>query len=162
MTKVFIAKNEPIRDYKPNSKHRKNVQLKYDQLSEKTFEIPLIIGGCEIKTGIKKHSIMPHDHKHILATYHNATKKEAYQSIKSSLKAWETWSNTPFKVRSNIFLKAAKLLKGSWRDTINAATMLNQSKNIYQAEIDSACELIDFFNFNVQFANQIYSNQPLI
>ena len=124
---------------------RKNIQLKYDELSNKVFEIPIIIDGCEIKTETKKHCIMPHDHKHILATYHNATNREAESSNKIIIEAWKKWSNTPFETRSNIFLKAAKLLKGPWRDTLNAATMLNQSKNIYQAEIDSACELIDFF-----------------
>ena len=96
MSKIFKAKNEPIRDYNPNSKQRKSVQLKYDELSNKIFEIPLIIDGCEVKTKTKGHCIKPHDHKHILATYHNATKKEANQAIESSLNAWEKWSETPF------------------------------------------------------------------
>jgi len=105
---------------------------------------------------------MPHNHQHVLATYHKAGDAEANLAIDSAMESWKTWSKTSLEERTSIFRKAAELLTGPWRDTINAATMLNQSKNAFQAEIDSACELIDFFNFNAQYAEEIYTNQPLI
>jgi 1-pyrroline-5-carboxylate dehydrogenase len=162
MIEITKAINEPIKSYLPNSKERHSLQNKYDEMSQKKYEIPIIINGEEIKTGNLKNCVMPHDHKRVLATFHNASKKEVKKAIKSSLNSWKTWSETPLEERTKIFRKAADLLAGPWRDTINAATMLNQSKNVYQAEIDSACELIDFFNFNAQYAEQIYSKQSLI
>ena len=162
MIKINQAVNEPIKNYLPKSKERNSLQRKYDEMSQKTYEIPIIINGQEIKTEKLKNCVMPHNHKHVLATFHNASKNEVAKAINSSLNSWETWSETPLNKRTKIFRRAAKLLAGPWRDTINAATMLNQSKNVYQAEIDSACELIDFFNFNSQYAEQIYSKQTLI
>ena len=162
MIKINQAVNEPIKSYLPKSKERNSLQRKYDEMSQKTYEIPIIINGQEIKTEKLKNCVMPHNHKHVLATFHNASKNEVAKAINSSLNSWETWSETPLNKRTKIFRRAAKLLAGPWRDTINAATMLNQSKNVYQAEIDSACELIDFFNFNAQYAEQIYSKQTLI
>ena len=162
MTNIIKAINEPIKTYLPGSIERKNIQNKYDEMAQKKYEIPIIINGNEVKTGNLKNCIMPHDHQHILATYHNASESEVTKAINSSLDSWKSWSNTPLKKRTKIFRKAANLLSGPWRDTINAATMLNQSKNIYQAEIDSACELIDFFNFNAQYAEEINAKQPLI
>ena len=162
MTKITKAINEPIKTYLPKSEERINLQSKYDEIAKKKYEIPIIIGGNEIKTGNLKNCVMPHNHQHVLASFHNATLNEVNIAVNSSMETWKSWSNTSLYERTKIFRKAAKLLSGPWRDTINAATMLNQSKNIYQAEIDSACELIDFFNFNAQFAEQIYSNQPLI
>ena len=162
MSQIIKAINEPIKDYLPNSKERKNLQMRYDEISMKKYEIPIIINGTEFKTGDLKHCVMPHNHQHVLASFHNASINEIKKAINSSIETWKTWSNTSLDKRTKIFRKAAKLLSGPWRDTINAATMLNQSKNVYQAEIDSACELIDFFNFNAQFAEQIYLNQPLI
>ncbi|MFL2998554.1 MAG: L-glutamate gamma-semialdehyde dehydrogenase [Candidatus Neomarinimicrobiota bacterium] len=162
MIKITQAVNEPIKSYLPKSKERNSLQRKYDEMSQKTYEIPIIINGQEIKTEKLKNCVMPHNHKHVLATFHNASKNEVAKAINSSLNSWETWSETPLNKRTKIFRRAAKLLAGPWRDTINAATMLNQSKNVYQAEIDSACELIDFFNFNAQYAEQIYSKQTLI
>ena len=126
------------------------------------MEIPIIIGGNEVKTGNKGKCIMPHDRNHILGYFSKAGKSEINTAIANSLETWETWSKTALDERTAIFRRAAKLLQGSWRDTINAATMLNQSKNAFQAEIDSACELIDFFNFNAQYAEKIYETQPLI
>ena len=126
------------------------------------FEIPLIINGEKIFTGNKGKCVKPHDHQHILAEYHKGSIKEVEQAIDCAINTWNTWSNTSLEERAEIFRNAAHLLSGPWRDTINAATMLNQSKNVYQAEIDAACELIDFFNFNAQFAQEIYENQPLI
>ena len=112
MTNIYKAKNEPIRDYRPKSKQRISIQAKYDELSKNIYEIPLIIDGTKIKTGIKENCIMPHDHNHILANYHNATKTEVRQAIECSLDAWKSWSERPFKIRKNIFLKAAELLRG--------------------------------------------------
>ena len=162
MTKKDKTVNEPIKSYAPGSIERKNLQKKYDQMAAQKIEIPLIINGKDVKTGLTRNCIMPHDHQHVLAIFHNAGKEEVEKSIQSSMEIWKTWSNTPLTERTKIFRKAADLLKGPWRDTINAATMLNQSKNAFQAEIDSACELIDFFNFNAQYAEDIYSSQPLI
>ena len=162
MSQIIKAVNEPILSFATGSLERASLQAKYDEMATQTIEIPLIIGGKEIKTGDTGNCVMPHDHQHILATYHNAGEVEANQAIDAAMEAWKTWSKTSLEERTVIFRKAAKLLQGPWRDTINAATMLNQSKNAFQAEIDAACELIDFFNFNAQYAEEIYANQPLI
>ena len=162
MMKILKATNENIKTYKPGSVDRANLIEKYDELSSKIIDIPITINGEEIRTGNFGYSIIPHNHKHILAKYHKAGKKEITHAIETSLKSWQSWSKTSLLERTNVFRKAAKLLSGPWRDILNASTMLNQSKNVHQAEIDSACELIDFYNFNCQFAEQIYSNQSLI
>lgn len=156
------AVNEPIKSYAADSSERVRLQAKYDEMASQTIEIPVIIGGQEIKTGNTGTCTMPHNHQHVLATYHKAGDAEANLAIDSAMESWKTWSKTSLEERTSIFRKAAVLLTGPWRDTINAATMLNQSKNAFQAEIDSACELIDFFNFNAQYAEEIYANQPLI
>ncbi|MEC9376540.1 MAG: L-glutamate gamma-semialdehyde dehydrogenase [Candidatus Neomarinimicrobiota bacterium] len=156
------AVNEPIKSYAADSSERVRIQAKYDEMASQTIEIPVIIGGQEIKTGNTGTCTMPHNHQHVLATYHKAGDAEANLAIDSAMESWKTWSKTSLEERTSIFRKAAVLLTGPWRDTINAATMLNQSKNAFQAEIDSACELIDFFNFNAQYAEEIYANQPLI
>ncbi len=162
MKQIVKAINEPIKSYKPGSIERKKLQKKYDQMSKEIIEIPLIIGDKELRTGITGTCVMPHDHKHILASYHKTGENEVDKAISNALKTWKSWSKSTLSERIQIFKKAAELLRGPWRDTINAATMLNQSKNVFQAEIDAACELIDFFNFNCQYAEQIYQNQPLI
>ena len=162
MTQIIKAVNEPVNSFAAGSTERVNLQNKYDEMASQTIEIPLIIGGKEIKTGNTESCVMPHDHQHILATYHKASAAEANQAIDNAMETWKIWSKTSLQERTKIFRKAAVLLQGPWRDTINAATMLNQSKNALQAEIDSACELIDFFNFNAQYAEEIYANQPLI
>ena len=162
MTQITKAVNEPILSFAAGSPERANLQAKYDEMATQTIDIPLIIDGKEIKTGDRGNCIMPHNHQHVLATYHNAGEAEVIQSIDAAMKAWKTWSKTSFEERTKIFRKAAELLQGPWRDTINAATMLNQSKNAFQAEVDAACELIDFFNFNAQYAEEITANQPLI
>ena len=154
--------NEPIKSYVAGSSERVRLKAKYDKMASQTIEIPVIIGGQEIKTGNTGTCIMPHNHEHVLATYHKAGDAEANLAIDSAMESWKTWSKTSLEERTLIFRKAAELLTDPWRDTINAATMLNQSKNAFQAEIDSACELIDFFNFNAQYAEEIYANQPLI
>ena len=162
MTQITKAVNEPILSFAAGSPERASLQAKYDEMATETIEIPLIINGKEIKTGDTGNCVMPHNHQHVLATYHNAGETEVIQAIDSAMKSWKTWSKTSLEERTKIFRKAAELLQGPWRDTINAATMLNQSKNAFQAEIDAACELIDFFNFNAQYAEEITANQPLI
>ena len=153
--------NEPIRSYAPGSPDREALKRKLEELKSTQVEIPLIIGGKEIKTGVTGTCVMPHNHKHVLATYHKAGEKEVKMAIKSALDAWKEWSSQSLEYRAKIFLKMAKLLAGPYRDVINAATMLNMSKNAFQAEIDSACELIDFWNFNAWFAQELYKHQPM-
>ena len=158
----YESKNEPVKLYKPGSSEKKNLLNEYYKMTNKIVEIPIIIGGKEFKTGNTNTCVMPHDHQHILANYHMAGNDEIDIAINNSLETWKTWSKTPLEKRTKIFRNAAELLQGKWRDRINAATMLNQSKNVFQAEIDSACELIDFFNFNAEYAEKIHHNQPLI
>ena len=153
--------NEPIRNYEPGSPEKASLKEKLAELSQKEIEIPLIIGGKEVRTGDTGKCIMPHNHGHVLATFHQAGEKEVRQAIESSQAAWKQWSTTPLQERAAIFLKMAELLTGPYRDTINAATMLNMSKNVFQAEIDAACELIDFWNFNCWFAQELYNHQPM-
>ena len=153
--------NESIRNYESGSPEKASLKEKLAELSQKEIEIPLIIGGKEVRTGDTANCIMPHNHGHVLATFHQAGEKEVYQAIDSAQAAWKQWSTTPLNDRAAIFLKMAELLTGPYRDIINAATMLNMSKNVFQAEIDAACELIDFWNFNCWFAQELYSHQPM-
>ena len=159
--KVPVPINEPIKDYAPNSKEKKSLVAKINELSSMKVEIPIIIDGKEIKTGNTGNCVKPYDHAHILGTYHKAGEEEVKMAIESSLDAWNDWSQTSFEFRAKIFLKMAELLAGPYRDIINASTMLNMSKNAYQAEIDAACELIDFWNFNCYYADEIYKQQPM-
>ena len=159
--KVPVPVNEPIKDYAPNSIEKKNLVAKIDELSSMNVEIPIIIDGKEIKTGNTGNCVKPYDHAHILGTYHKAGEEEVKMAIESSLDAWNDWSQTSFEYRAKIFLKMAELLIGPHRDVINASTMLNMSKNAYKAEIDAACELIDFWNFNCYYAEEIYKQQPM-
>src|SRR5205823_2967980 len=124
-------------------------------------EIPLIIGGEEIRTGETGQSVMPHDHRHVLADWHKASPKHVQQAIDASLTARVEWANWAWEDRAAVFLKAAELLTTTWRATLNAATMLGQSKTVFQAEIDSACELADFWRFNPAYAQDLYTEQPL-
>ena len=153
--------NEPILNFGPGSPERISLQAKLKELSAKEIEIPLIIGGAEVRTGDTGTCVMPHNHGHVLARFHQAGPAEVAQAISAAKTAWEDWSRTPLDERAQIFLKMAELLAGPYRDTINAATMLNMSKNAFQAEIDAACELIDFWNFNCWFAQELYSHQPM-
>jgi 1-pyrroline-5-carboxylate dehydrogenase len=157
---VPVPANEPILQYAPGSPERSRLKAKLDELSNQKFEIPLIIGGKEIFTGDTDHCVMPHDHQHVLATYHRASEEHVEMAIKAAHEAWNEWSEMPWQDRAAIFLKMADLLAGPYRDLLNAATMLGQSKTAFQAEIDSACELIDFFRFNVKFMADIYTDQP--
>ncbi len=152
--------NEPILSYEPGSKEKKELKEELERLKNNPVEIPLIINGKEVKTGKTKEIRAPHDKSIVLGKYHMAGKKEVNQAIESSLKAKEEWENTSWDKRASIFLKAASLLAGPQRARVNASTMLCQSKNVFQAEIDSACELIDFLRFNSYFMTKIYENQP--
>nr|WP_233488446.1 L-glutamate gamma-semialdehyde dehydrogenase [Petrotoga sp. 9PW.55.5.1] len=155
-----MPQNEPILNYEPGSKEKEELKRKLADLKNQKIEIPLIIGGKEIKTGDLGKCIMPHDHQHILAEYHKAGEKEIKMAIESALEAKKIWNEFSWVDRLSIFKKAADLLSTSWRPTLNAATMLAQSKNVFQAEIDSACELIDFLRFNSYYATKIYMDQP--
>ena len=154
------AFNEPILDYGLHSEERENLNEELDRQTNQKLDIPIIIGGKEIRTGNTAEVVMPHNHSHVLATYHIAGPKEIQLAIETAMKAKEEWMNMRWEDRATIFLKAAELLSTKHRQVLNAATMLNQSKTPIQAEIDSACELIDFWNFNVKFMSEIYSNQP--
>ncbi|MCL0058503.1 L-glutamate gamma-semialdehyde dehydrogenase [Dehalococcoidia bacterium] len=153
--------NEPILSYQPGSPERKQLKEALDKLSGETIEIPLIIGGKEVKTGNLGKCVMPHDHQHVMATYHKAGPKEVEAAIEASQEAWKSWSTMPWWERASIFKKMASLLSGPWRATLGAATMLGQSKNVFQAEIDTPCELVDFLNFNTKYMEAIYEQQPL-
>jgi 1-pyrroline-5-carboxylate dehydrogenase len=161
MSNIPKPVNEPIRNYESGSSEKASLKETLAELSQKEIEIPLIIGGKEVRTGDTANCIMPHNHGHVLATFHQAGEKEVLEAIESAQAAWKQWSITPLQERAAIFLKMAELLTGPYRDIINAATMLNMSKNVFQAEIDAACELIDFWNFNCWFAQELYNHQPM-
>ena len=158
--KVPVAVNEPVLSYAPGSKERENVLKAYKSMYNSTIEVPMYIDGKNIKTGQIQTMSPPHDHKHIVGTYHNANQADVELAISSALKARESWSQLPWEQRAGIFLKAAELIAGPYRAKINAATMMAQSKTVHQAEIDAACEFIDFLRFNVQFMTEIYNDQP--
>jgi 1-pyrroline-5-carboxylate dehydrogenase len=159
--RVPTPTNEPVRDYAPGSPERASLQLRLEQMRNERIEIPLIIGGEEVRTGTLKQAVMPHDKDHILADVHQAGPKEVEAAIEASAEAWEDWHRIPWEERAAVFLRAAELLAGPWRDTLNGATMLGQSKTAHQAEIDAACEVIDFFRFNSWFMTRIYEEQPV-
>ena len=157
---VPTAINEPVKSYAPGTPEREEVLAAYKKLYNSKIDVPLYINGQEIKTGDTGTMAPPHDHKHILGTYHKAEKKHVQTAIDTALEARKKWADMSWEHRAAIFLKAAELIQGPYRAKIYAATMLAQSKNIFQAEIDSACELIDFLRFNVEFMAQIYEDQP--
>ena len=154
------AVNEPVRGYAPGSPERAELKARLKSMAAERVEIPIVIGGRRIETGDVGHAVMPHDHRHVLADYHRATREHVTQAIDAAAAAHREWSNWPWEDRAAVFLKAAELLTTRWRATLNAATMLGQSKTAFQAEIDAACELIDFWRFNVQFAQSLYEEQP--
>lgn len=157
---VPAAKNETIRKYGPGSPEKASLKKKIEELRSQTLDIPLIIGGKEVRTGNLADCRIPHDHQHVLATYHQAGQEEIDLAIAESQRAFQSWSVMPWEDRAAIFRRMACLLAGPYRDVLNASTMLGQSKTVFQAEIDSACELIDFYNFNSEYMAQIYSDQP--
>ncbi|QYA24150.1 L-glutamate gamma-semialdehyde dehydrogenase [Gramella sp. MT6] len=158
---VPVAVNEPVKSYAPGTPEREEVLLTYKDLWNANTEVPLYIGSEEIKTGDTKTINPPHDHKHVVGTYHLAKKKHVEKAIAESLEARKKWSKLEWEQRAAIFLKAADLISGPYRQRLNAATMIGQSKNIYQAEIDSAAEICDFLRFNVEFMAELYNEQPI-
>ena len=155
------ARNEPVLEYAPGSPEREELRVKVEQMKGERLEIPLVIGGEEIRTGDTFEAVMPHDKDHVLADVHKAGPAEVEQAVSASAEAWEDWARLPWEERAAVFLRAAELLAGPWRSTLVGATMLNQSKTAHQAEIDAACEVIDFFRFNVEFMVRIYEEQPI-
>jgi 1-pyrroline-5-carboxylate dehydrogenase len=154
------ARNEPVRDYAPGSPERVELQRRLREMAGERLEIPCLIGGKEVRTGTTVPTVMPHRKDHVLGDVHQAGEAEVQAAIQAAGDAWHDWSRTPWEERAAVFLRAAELLAGPWRSTVNAATMLNQSKTAHQAEIDAACELIDFLRFNVEFMVRIYEEQP--
>lgn len=157
---VPTAFNEPIKSYAPGSPEREAVLAQYKQYFNGNEDIPLYIGGAEIRTGTTRTMSPPHDHMHVVGQYHLADKEQVSSAIETALEAREAWAELHWEQRAAIFLKAAELIAGPYRAKINAATMIAQSKTIHQAEIDAACELIDFLRFNVEYMSQIYEEQP--
>lgn len=153
--------NEPVKSYAPESTERDSLKSTLKQMSRETVDIPLFIDGREIRTGNTRNVVLPHDHDTVVATFHLAGEKELEMAAQAALQAKADWEGLSPQARMGVFLKAAELLRGPWRDKLNASTMLGQSKSVHQAEIDAACELIDFFRFNCEFYKQILDNQPL-
>ncbi|MBN8567344.1 MAG: L-glutamate gamma-semialdehyde dehydrogenase [Flavobacteriales bacterium] len=154
------AINEPVKAYAPNSPEKAAVLAAYKEMWNKQIDVPLYIGNEEIRTGNTRNMSAPHDHKHIVGTYHLAEKSHIEKAIANALASRKEWAAMPWEQRAAIFLKAAELIAGPYRAKINAATMIAQSKTIHQAEIDASCELIDFLRYNVEFMTQIYNDQP--
>jgi 1-pyrroline-5-carboxylate dehydrogenase len=155
------AINEPVKSYAPGSPERKELKEMLKQLRSQKMDIPMYIGGKEVRTSKLGDVRPPHDHQHLLGQYHKGDKSHVKQAIDAALAAKAQWASMAWEHRASIFLKAADLIAGPYRAKLNAATMLGQSKNAYQAEIDSACEIIDFLRFNVQYMTEIYSQQPI-
>jgi len=159
--RVPTAVNEPIRSYAPGSPERVELKARIERMAAERADIPLVIGGKEIRTGDLSKVVMPHNHGHVLADWHRAQSKHVAQAIRAAAAARKEWANWAWEDRAAVFLKAGELLATTWRSTLNAATMLGQSKTVFQAEIDAACELTDFWRFNVQYAQELYTEQPI-
>jgi 1-pyrroline-5-carboxylate dehydrogenase len=153
--------NEPVKNYTPGSQERTELKARLRTMAGERIDIPAIIGGKEFHSGNTAQSVMPHDHRHVLANWHKATPQMVDQCVIAAAAAQKEWGSWAWEDRAAIFLKAAELLTTTWRATVNAATMLGQSKTVFQAEIDSACELTDFWRFNPFFAQELYDEQPL-
>lgn len=153
--------NEPVLSYAPGTPERAALKARLDEMTSEVVDIPLVIGGEEIRTGDTLDVVMPHDHGHVLARAHKAGPAEVKKAIAAAMDAHDAWSRMHWVDRAAIFLRASELLAGPWRQTLNASTMLGQSKTAHQAEIDAACEMVDFLRFNLHFAEEIYSQQPL-
>lgn len=159
--KYGMPENEPVRSYVPGSRDRKLLQVELEKLSSSVMEIPLIIGGKEVRTGNTGKVVMPHNHSHVLATYHNAGEKEVNMAIDAALEAHKRWGTVSWVERVSVTMKVAELIAGKYRHLLNAATMLGQGKSVYQAEIDAACETVDFLRFNAHYISDIYDDQPI-
>ncbi len=155
-----LPKNEPVRAYAPGSDEKRRLKAELKRLSGETVEVPLIIGGQEVRTGNTAPMVMPHDHSHQLGVFHQAGPDEVAAAIDAATKAKAAWAAMPWEERAAIFLRVGEMLATSHRDVLNASTMLNQSKTVHQAEIDAACETIDFMRFNVHYAERLYAEQP--
>src|SRR5215213_7114769 len=153
--------NEPIRSYAPGSPERASLKARLKEMAAEKVDMPLIIGGKEIRTGNTAPSVMPHDHQHVLGDYHKATEQHVTQAIDAAAAARHEWGSWSYEDRAAVLLRAAELLTTSWRDVINAATMLGQSKTAFQAEIDATVELIDFWRYNAHFGQQLLDEQPV-
>ena len=153
--------NEPVKSYAPGSPEKLELKARLAAMAAERVDIPLIVGGKEIRTGTTAQSVMPHDHRHVLADWHKAGPNEIQQAVKAAEAAQREWANWSWEDRAAVFLKAAELLATTWRQTLNASTMLGQSKTVHQAEIDAACELIDFWRFNPAYAQELYDEQPI-
>jgi 1-pyrroline-5-carboxylate dehydrogenase len=159
--RVPTPSNEPVLTYAPGTPERRTLESRLERMRAEAIEIPLVIGGEEVRTGKTAKATCPHDHRHLLATYHQGDRAAVERAIAAGQRAWPQWSRTAWEDRAAIFLRAAELLAGPWRQVLNAATMLGQSKTAHQAEIDAACELVDFFRFNVAYMTELYQEQPL-
>ncbi len=159
--RVPSPSNEVVRSYAPGSSEKAALKRRLDQMAAERVDIPIIIGGKEYRTGDLGHVVMPHDHQRVLADFHKADARLVDLAIETAVQAQREWSQWAWEDRAAVFLRAAELLATTWRDTVNAATMLGQSKTVYQAEIDSACELIDFWRLNAHYAQEIYADQPM-
>ena len=159
---LSLPSNGPIKSYAPGAPERNDIKAKLKELKARQIEIPIIIGGKEVKTGNMGKCVLPHDHGTVVGTYHKTGAKEVQEAIEASLRARRQWAEMDWQDRASIFLRAADILAGPWRSLLNAASMLCQSKNVFQAEVDAACELIDFLRFNAFFAMKIYEQQPPI
>jgi 1-pyrroline-5-carboxylate dehydrogenase len=157
---VPTAINEPVKTYAPGSPEKAELLAMYKTMFNSNIDVPMHINGKEVRTGKTKNITPPHDHKHVVGQYHTAEKKHVDEAISTALAAREAWSSVSWEERATIFLKAAELLAGPYRARMNAATMIGQSKNVHQAEIDAACETIDFLRFNVQYMIDIFKDQP--
>ncbi len=157
---VPVAVNEPVKGYAPGSPERESVSQQYKAYFNGSVDVPMYIGNEEVRTGNTRNMTPPHDHQHIVGQYHIGDKNHAQKAIDSALEARVKWSQMPWEQRAAIFLRAAELIAGPYRAKINASTMIAQSKTVHQAEIDAACELIDFLRFNVEYMSEIYAEQP--
>jgi 1-pyrroline-5-carboxylate dehydrogenase len=155
-----LPQNEPVLAYAPGSPERARLQRRLAQMAAEEVDVPLIVGGEEVRTGNTRKMVMPHAHQHVLGVFHQAGRAEVERACAAAEEARADWESLPWTERAAVFLRAAELLAGPWRDTLNAATMLNQSKTCHQAEIDAACELVDFLRFNAAFAERLYAEQP--
>ncbi len=161
MSRVPVPVNEPNLAYLPGSTERETLKARLSSMAGEKVDIPLVIGGRDIRTGRLQRTVMPHDHRHVLAEWHQAEPRHVEEAVATALEVRREWSTWPFEDRAAVFLRAAELLTTSWRATLNAATMLGQSKTVFQAEIDSASELIDFWRFNPHYAQELFAEQPL-